>query len=216
MTLWRVLAWCCLLAATSPVTSCKKTPPPSSDDDGPRTRKSKTKSETPAPVDCSKDMAVCEAGCKACDTSCGKEAARQCFKVGQSQLDTLTHDGLTNAGVALERSCRNGHAQACPALAILHYDGRGVAHDKKRTVELHQQACDGGAGLGCFNLGLLYQRVGLGLVLTGRSSSQRGAARQPVRKGPAATRCGAQVDSLTARSATEPAARCPVEDLRPM
>ncbi len=52
-----------------------------------------------------------------------------------------------------ERACRAGRLDSYVALGVQFQDGRGVPRDLKRAVELYRKSCDGGAGVGCFNLG---------------------------------------------------------------
>lgn len=52
-----------------------------------------------------------------------------------------------------QAACDAENPQGCYHAAIVHRDGEGVPVDKARSDRLLEQACEGGVGNGCFNLG---------------------------------------------------------------
>lgn len=101
------------------------------------------KREPPAPV-----SPVAETGCRAADPAA-------CHASGNAHLQAELLD-LAAAARDFEIGCENGHFLSCSALGLLYQDGRGVAHDDARAEALYEKACGGGAGVGCYNLGLLH------------------------------------------------------------
>lgn len=56
------------------------------------------------------------------------------------------------------RRCEADDAPACAGLGLYYQDGKnGAPVDIERAIALYQRACDLGAGVGCFNLGLMYE-----------------------------------------------------------
>ena len=60
------------------------------------------------------------------------------------------------AATAYEVACDNLYAKACTDLGVMYRRGQGVRRNYPRAAELLLRGCDGGNGLGCSNLGLMY------------------------------------------------------------
>lgn len=54
-------------------------------------------------------------------------------------------------------ACDEGNPRGCYEAAVVHRDGEGVPADETRAHALFTQACEGGWGLGCFNMGIYSQ-----------------------------------------------------------
>ena len=53
-----------------------------------------------------------------------------------------------------QAACDAGNPQGCYHAAIVHRDGEGVPVDPAKANERFEQACEGGVGNACFNLGI--------------------------------------------------------------
>ncbi|MBZ5698519.1 MAG: sel1 repeat family protein [Acidobacteriia bacterium] len=58
----------------------------------------------------------------------------------------------------LTKECDGGNADSCTKLGLLYSEGKGVAKDDKRAVELLQRGCEAGDVDGCFGLAFRHER----------------------------------------------------------
>ena len=87
----------------------------------------------------------------------GASAAQPESAVAADQADSAKQMPVTEAEVAaFQESCAGGDAQGCFDLANAYNAGKGVAQDKAKAAELHQQAWDGGHAKGCVYAGAVY------------------------------------------------------------
>lgn len=63
---------------------------------------------------------------------------------------------LDDSQTASRKSCDEGDLVECFSAGYAYAEGRDVARDEARAVELYRKACDGGVGPSCFNLGRMY------------------------------------------------------------
>lgn len=117
------------------------------------------------------DLAACETTCATCTETCPQATAAACHAVGEHRLHGKDTFDLALAAGAFDTACTHGHAEACSALALQVQDGRGVPHDPDRAAALYGRACESGAGVGCFNLGLMYQGAALGVADAARAAT---------------------------------------------
>lgn len=47
--------------------------------------------------------------------------------------------------------------EGCSNLGAMYAKGEDVAKDKKEAARLYKKACDGGEGIACYNLGVMYR-----------------------------------------------------------
>ncbi|HEY4016630.1 MAG TPA: tetratricopeptide repeat protein [Polyangiaceae bacterium] len=90
-------------------------------------------------------------GCGALgEAACGGAAPSECARRALD-LWSRAQGESTVACVAamLDDACARGDRGACTFAGRMWLDGRGVAADKKRGIDLLVQACDGGAALAC-------------------------------------------------------------------
>ena len=84
---------------------------------------------------------------------CHRSAPTACLFGGLLALRSDAPDAAEAAAEFLERGCTLGAVKACGVLGNLAVDGRGVAKDPARALELWRRACDGGDGASCQSLG---------------------------------------------------------------
>lgn len=115
-------------------------------------------SSAPAKREKCTDLDACMAACAPCRTgTCSQTAGWQCFQLGKLRLQGQPPQfDIAEAAKTYEAGCKS-YAPACAALALQVQDGRGVDYDAKRAIDLYQRACDQGAGIGCFNIGVMYE-----------------------------------------------------------
>lgn len=116
-----------------------------------------SKANAPAKREKCKDLDACIAACAPCRTGdCNQTAGWQCFQLGKLRLQGAPPQfDVGEAAKVYEAGCKS-YAPACAALALQVQDGRGADYDPKRAMDLYQRACDQGAGIGCFNIGVMY------------------------------------------------------------
>ena len=74
-----------------------------------------------------------------------------------SRAARLHRQGLyMEAAATYQIACDNLNAKACTDLGVMYRRGEGVKKDFPRAAQLLLRGCEGGNGLGCSNLGLLY------------------------------------------------------------
>ena len=107
------------------------------------------------------------ADCEACkDGECRPEDAKACHAQSEAYRwgDGVKFDMQTHGDFA-ELACNAGYMPDCSVLAMLYQDGiGGREHDDAKAAALHRKACDGGAGIGCFNLAMMIEAGGDGPV----------------------------------------------------
>ncbi len=110
--------------------------------------------DAPPPADCE----ACRAG------QCRPEDAKACHALSDTyRWGTGVPFDMKAHGDYAELACNAGYMPDCSVLAMLHQDGiGGREHDDARAAQLHRRACDGGAGIGCFNLALMIEAGGDG------------------------------------------------------
>jgi TPR repeat protein len=108
----------------------------------------------PAPADCD--------ACK--DGECRPVDAEACHVLSENHRYArgVALD-LTKHGEYAELACNAGYMSDCSVLAMLYQDGLGGReHSDAMAHDLHLRACDGGAGIGCFNLAGMIEAGGAG------------------------------------------------------
>jgi len=114
-------------------------------------------SATKPPARCA-DVAACTTACEPCrDGTCSEHDGRACYDLGRLHLRGQPPQfDLAAAASAYDAGC-HAFAPACAALALQVQDGRGVPYDADKARALYTRACDDGAGVGCFNVGVMYE-----------------------------------------------------------
>lgn len=59
--------------------------------------------------------------------------------------------------------CEEGKLISCIDLGVMYFTSDGVTEDLKKSEELFTEACKGRVAKGCFYLGYLYKRGGVGI-----------------------------------------------------
>ena len=103
--------------------------------------------------------------------TCKKVSREACAKAGVLYSEGMSirqvggYFGLTSDGVraepllaldAFKTGCTKGDPRSCGQLAMLHFNGKGVARDESRAVKLWRKSCDDGDGMSCVYIGQRY------------------------------------------------------------
>ena len=62
-----------------------------------------------------------------------------------------------------KETCEKGSLIACVDLGVNYFTAEGVKEDLKKSEELFRKACKGRVAKGCYYLGYLYKRGGVGV-----------------------------------------------------
>ena len=87
-------------------------------------------------------------------TRAGCGTAQACSEKAEKAVDS---SDLGAAASLFNQACELRAPKACLSLGWMHYEGRGVSKDGRRSVDLFRKACMGGVGEGCTALGLMYE-----------------------------------------------------------
>lgn len=67
-------------------------------------------------------------------------------------ISSVEADDVSN----MRQSCENGDAASCSALGTAYDHGKGVEQDDEKAKKYYEQACHGGVGDACYELGSAY------------------------------------------------------------
>ena len=62
-----------------------------------------------------------------------------------------------------KKACEKGSLISCIDLGVMYFTADGVKEDLKKSEELFIEACKGRVAKGCYYLGYLYKRGGIGI-----------------------------------------------------
>lgn len=84
--------------------------------------------------------------------ACTLGNGRGCNLVGSYLMYRGEFEQRGEAAAMFERGCSLQNTDACHELALAYEEGRGVASDRAKAMELYRRVCDGGWELSCFAL----------------------------------------------------------------
>lgn len=145
-------------ASPSPAVESKTVELPAVESKSDAASASKAKAErepsAPTPPDCT---ACTDGECRPIDAEACHERSENYRYARGVKLDLAKH------GDFAQLACDAGYFPDCSVLAMLYQDGiGGRQHSDPKAYELHERSCEGGAGIGCFNLASMVEAGGAG------------------------------------------------------
>jgi uncharacterized protein len=100
---------------------------------------------------------VCKTSAE-CAKACGAKNTTACTFAAEMHLDGKAGWPVDHAKSLrfAKRACDAKDAFGCALLGLHHQDGLGTAYAPVKAVTVYEQACKGGAGVGCYNLASMY------------------------------------------------------------
>ncbi|MCC6553066.1 MAG: sel1 repeat family protein [Polyangiaceae bacterium] len=99
-------------------------------------------------------------GDDAAKTSCPEGMVRAGAKC-TADAPAVTHECDHKNTAECVEQCGKGDAPSCLVVGYRHLEGKDVARDPAKAMELFKKACDGGAAYGCYQAGDQYMRARL-------------------------------------------------------
>jgi len=100
---------------------------------------------------------VCKTSAE-CEKACSAKTTAACTFAAEMHFDGKAGWPLDHAKSLrfAKRACDAKDAFGCALLGLHYQDGLGTAFAPARAVAAYEQACKGGAGVGCYNLASMY------------------------------------------------------------